>query len=121
LQQVHVAGHPLQQCVGDDHVDGPVRLPARDVCGHEREPAVDLQLTRGRHHVRRGVDADDARAGPAVKQRRGQRAGTAAEVHDVVRSRNVDTGEQLEEGPGPLVGVHRVLPRIPTHREDPQI
>src|SRR5205823_7222749 len=53
--------------------------------------------------------------GPALGNRIGVHAGTAAELDDRTRRQLADAGEEVEAGTQPLIGEAKVLRGIPTH------
>jgi hypothetical protein len=83
----------MEYGVGNDHIDGTVRLPLPQVGGDKVEPAVDRQWSRRGDHVERAVDAGDPRLGPQLDQAAGEVARTAAEIDDPVRGFGADPSE----------------------------
>ena len=115
--QRHVVRHPLQRCIGQDHVEGPGIAPGRDVFdlegdGGEARP-------RRLDHFARAVHADDGGLREAPLQQLGGIAGATADVGGTSHRSVGELRDQVLDRTAPLVLELAVLGGRPAHRRAP--
>ena len=111
-QQAFVVADPLQRRIREDEI---VRLggcPARDVADDELDAG--MIALRRRQHIGRAVEPANRRFGPPIAQQARAVAGTAAEIDDTPRRREIDARQEIERRLCALVGEAQILFGIPT-------
>jgi hypothetical protein len=97
-QQLRVVRHPVQERVREDHVDRrPVGSPRRGIRLDQGRALVDA--VRLCQHLGRVVDAGELGPGKPGPQRREERAGAAAQVHDAGSALQRHAGQQVDPRP----------------------
>ena len=107
--------HPLQRGVAEDHVDRAGRAPVPEVLYRETDLGGGIRSSAF-DHLRRGVDAEDGRARPPVRERGGELAGTAPEVNHQPGFVGADLADQVGKRSGALRGklqIGRGIPHTP--------
>src|SRR5690625_1365630 len=110
-QQGQVVRHPLEQGIGEEHIDRRRRLPCSHIGFHPRDATIASPRTV--QHVRRGIHTDDGGVGPAFGERPCRRAAAAPQINDGVRMLSAHAGQEIDRRPRSELSKLFVDRRIP--------
>ena len=114
-QELFVLGREMQRRIGEDQIDGLLRLPKVQVL--KDEICFRQALPRGLEHILRRVHAENLGAAKIERQQRGAIAGPAAEIDDFSRREGRDAREKVSRRLGALALEFEVKVAVPIQHE----